>query len=194
MRLEEDAMRRLMPSVEGLTILDLAGGTGRYGFIAEQGGAHQVISMDNSLPMLNANPLRARAAAELDMVPLRAACIDGILCGLAVGHISDLTPVFAEMARLLKPNGWALISDFHPFAFISGGKRTFTDGNGHTFAVEHYPHLYSDYHNAAHNAGLIIEAVDEPRLKNENAPTNLQGAPVVLIIRLRRSSAPEYSP
>jgi malonyl-CoA O-methyltransferase len=186
MQLEEDSMRRLMPSVKGLTILDLAGGTGRYGLIAERGGAHQVISMDNSLPMLHANPLRGRIAAALDLTPLPDASMDGIICGLAVGHVRDLSPVFAEISRLLKHDGWALISDFHPFAFLSGGKRTFTDAHGRVQAVEHYPHLYSDFHRAAHSAQLTIDAMDEPHLSGKDAPANMQGVPVVLIMRFRR--------
>jgi malonyl-CoA O-methyltransferase len=177
METEEAAMRRLMLPLDGLAALDLACGTGRYGLLAEQSGAGNVIGLDNSPAMLLANPLPQKALATTEAVPLPSESMDVILCGLALGHLPRLQPSFSEMARLLRAGGWALVSDFHPFIYLNGARRTFTGQDGSTYAVEHYLHLYSDYYRAATEAGLHIDALAEPQLN---------GAPVVIVYRLRK--------
>ncbi len=164
MRAEESAMLRLMPPLTDCCVLDLACGTGRYGLLAKERGAKQIIGMDNSLAMLRANSSALRALATTESIPLRSASIDVILCGLALGHLPRLQPSLLEIGRLLKPGGWALISDFHPFIFMNGQKRTFTAPDGKVYALEHYAHLYDDYFQAATAAHLRLHDVIEPRL------------------------------
>jgi malonyl-CoA O-methyltransferase len=179
METEERAMRNLMPPLQGCTVLDLAGGTGRYGLIAKASGAAQVMSMDSSPAMLRANALSQRAQATTEAIPLRDSSVDVILCGLALGHLPRPEPSLAEMGRILKVGGIALVSDFHPFIFLSGGRRTFQAG-AQTYAVEHYAHLYTAYHQAAEHAGLRIEQTAEPGL---DAKPDI---PVVIVYRLRK--------
>lgn len=183
MQTEESAMRGLMPDVTGLSVLDLACGTGRYALIARECGAKTVIGIDNSLAMLNANPDRRVALATCEALPLPDESFDVVMCGLALGHLPQLTPVLAEIRRVLKPGGCALVSDFHPFVFLNGGQRTFTAPDGQTYAVEHYVHLYADYHRAAQQAGLKIEDVTEASIR---LPTTGANTPVVLAFRFRR--------
>jgi len=179
MQTEETAMLDLMPSLTGQTVLDLAGGTGRYGLIAQERAARGVISIDNSAAMLAGNPLRARIQATTEAIPLVSASVDVILCGLALGHLPRLQLSLNEIARVLKPEGLALVSDFHPFIFLNGAQRTFTAPDGRVYAVEHHAHLYSDYHTAAAQAGLLIDAVSEPRLNG--TPT-----PIVVVYRFSK--------
>jgi malonyl-CoA O-methyltransferase len=177
MQAEESAMRELFPSFTGCTVLDLASGTGRYGRIAQEGGAKLVIGLDNSPDMLRASVLSSRALATTEAIPLASNSIDIILCGLALGHLPDLAPSIREISRVLKPGGYALISDFHPFIYLNGARRTFTAPDGRTYAVEHYPHLYSDYHRTALDSGLHITAVLEPRRDD---------TPIVVVYRLTK--------
>ena len=64
----------------------------------------------------------------------------------------------------------ALVSDFHPFILLNGAQRTFSAPDGRVYAVEHHAHLYADYHSAAAQAGLVIDAVSEPRLNGTPTP------------------------
>lgn len=182
MEVEQAAMLDLLPGLEGQTILDLAGGTGRYGLIAQERGAKQILCLDYSPAMLAANALANRAVATTEALPLPTTSIDGVICALALGHLPQLEPSMREIGRVLRPGGWALISDLHPFRFLTGAQRTFNAGR-ETFAVEHYTHLYSDYHRAAQMANLTIEQVAEPHFA---AGGNL---PVLLVYRLRRINA-----
>ena len=179
MRTEEDTMRSLLPSLHGKTVLDLACGTGRYGLIVQQMGAALVIGTDNSPAMLAASPLKRLALSTVEAIPLADDSIDVIVCGLALGHLPHLAPTLREMGRVLKPGGRALISDIHPMIALSGAQRTFTTADGNTYAVEHYPHLYSDYHRAARAAGLhIMDVIERPV---EGAPSP---APAMIVYAL----------
>lgn len=182
MHTEEEAMRSLLPDLRGLTVLDLACGTGRYGLIAQEREAALVIGLDNSPAMLKASPLKRLALSTVEAVPLADNSIDVILCGLALGHLPQLAPALAEMGRVLQPGGTALISDVHPLIAFSGAQRTFKAADGKMYAVEHYPHLYSEYHKAARGAGLhIVDVIERPV---EGAPSP---APAVIVYALATS-------
>jgi malonyl-CoA O-methyltransferase len=191
MQAEEAAMLSLLPDLSGKSVLDLACGTGRYGLIARARGAATVIGLDNSAAMLRANSLPHLVLSTSEAIPLLAESIDIALCGLALGHLPSLEPSLREISRVLKPSGCALISDFHPFIFLSGQRRTFSAPDGHTYAVEHYPHLYSYYQQAADQVGLKIERVLEPRLGQDTVvrfadAATATGTPVVIVYYLAR--------
>jgi malonyl-CoA O-methyltransferase len=193
MKAEESAMRRLFPSLTGKVVLDLACGSGRYSLIAEREGALFSIGLDNSMPMLRQNPMTLRTLSTTENIPLTAESIDVVLCGLALGHLKQLDASMTEISRVLKPMGCVLVSDFHPFIFLNGQQRTFSTPDGQTFAVEHYVHLYADYHAAARKAGLRIDAVLEPRLgqtedvRFADAETQL-GTPIIIAYRFVKAS------
>jgi hypothetical protein len=84
----------------------------------------------------------------------------------------------AEMARVLRWGGTALFSDFHPYLYLRGGRRTFCAPDGTTYAVEHYPHLMADYFAAISAAGMTVTAISEPTQQVDGAEV-----PVVLVVR-----------
>ncbi|MGJ3238361.1 MAG: class I SAM-dependent methyltransferase [Anaerolineae bacterium] len=179
MQLEQEAMQALMPPLRGSTVLDLACGTGRYGQLALQAGAQQVIGCDNSLPMLQHGVLTSSACATTEAIPLRRASVDVVLCGLALGHVPQLVPSLREISRVLKPSGVALISDFHPYQALKGSQRTFRVGDT-TYAVEHYVHHLSDYVTGGQAHHLQLIALREPMYQEQ---------PVVLVLAYRKVSA-----
>jgi malonyl-CoA O-methyltransferase len=118
-------------------------------------------------------------------LPFANKTFDLITCGLAVGHEKDLCQVLAEIGRVLRPGGYLLYSDFHPFGALRGWQRSFTAENGTTFHVEHYLHLYSHHQQACAQASLQIEAILEPK-PGPPAPLEYRDFPVVLVIKARK--------
>lgn len=174
MRMEQATMLALMPNLGEAVVLDLACGSGRYGRLAAEAGAAFVVSVDNSAAMLRANPQPNRVLAPMHHLPLASGSVDVVICGLAIGHFPQLSPILNEISRVLKPGGVALISDFHPAQVASGAQRTFTAGD-RTYAVEHHVHWYATHHEAAHSARLTLQAVREPTLNGD--------LPVILVLR-----------
>lgn len=182
MQAEEGAMLALMPALADKVVVDLGSGTGRYALFAWEAGARRVLAFDNSAAMLAVNPLPRRCLAALDAVPLPANSADVVICGLALGHLPALDTSIGEISRVLRRGAYAVLSDFHPFLFLNGARRTFNTSSG-VYAVEHYTHLYAEYQAAFAAANLVVEAVREPTL------VETDGLPVALVFRVRKRRA-----
>ncbi|HVO71472.1 MAG TPA: class I SAM-dependent methyltransferase [Aggregatilineaceae bacterium] len=179
MTIEQDAMAALIPPLQGQTVLDLACGSGRYAQIALKAGAGAVIGADSSPAMLRQAAGFPHLQADMTSLPFAPSAFDMILCGLATGHLPPeaMRTAVAEMARVLRPGGRLVFSDFHPFVYLSGRRRTFTTANGQTYAVQHYPHLIADYFEATRAADLRIAAIREAK-----AALDGRDVPAVLVI------------
>jgi malonyl-CoA O-methyltransferase len=180
MAIEQSAMLELLPSLRNKTVLDLACGTGRYGGIATEQGAAQVLGLDNSFAMLQSAKIDNIGLSTTEAIPLANASVDVILCGLALGHLPDVEHSMREISRVLKPSGIALISDFHPYQHLSGARRTFKAEDGKVYNVEHYVHLVADYYRIGQAVGLTMNAILEP---------THQQMPVVLVLRFQKPSS-----
>ena len=64
---------------------------------------------------------------------------DALLSTLTVAHIDDIKEALQTWCRITKKHGDMIITDFHPNALASGGKRTFRHGNKH-IAVQNFVH------------------------------------------------------
>ncbi len=182
-QLEHEALTTLLPPVHGCTVLDLGCGTGRTTTTLLDRGATLVVGIDRSRPMLRravdggprpAHWLQADAAA----VPLADGVVDLVVCGLMLGHVEDLRRPIDEMARVLRPGGALVVSDFHPAATIRGWRRTVMDpvsGREHEF--EQHAHLLSDYADAFARHGIAMEALREP---------SHEGQAVAFVLRARK--------
>ena len=178
MEIEQETMLSIMPNLIGKRVLDLACGTGRYGLIAEVHEANLVMGVDDSPEMLLYSDLSNLVLGSMAQIPLADASIDVVICGLAVGHYPDLETIFCEISRVLDVGGQAVVSDFHPFQYLAGARRTFSSDE-FTYEVEHYPHLYQTIQSACNKAGLVIDVIREPMIEG-------QAMPVVLVYRLRK--------
>ncbi|MBK9749639.1 MAG: class I SAM-dependent methyltransferase [Chloroflexi bacterium] len=90
MELEQRAVSALLPPLTALWC-SIWRGTGRYGLLAQERGAGQIISLDNSPAMLERNPLTGRVCATSEALPLPTQSVDVLLCGLALGHLPGVT-------------------------------------------------------------------------------------------------------
>ncbi len=191
MAVEEQAMLGLLPAnLTGQVCLDLACGSGRYLRHLYSRHAAQIIGLDYSPEMLLQAKNLSLPGVKLSRSPFLALpfaantfCL--ITCGLAVGHEKNLTQTMAEIARVLRPDGVVLYSDFHPFVTLSGGQRTFTTATGQTFALEHHLHLPGHHLDACQSAGLTLTTMLEPPA-GLDAPPEFAHMPVVLVIQAKK--------
>jgi SAM-dependent methyltransferase len=159
----------LLPILDALApgvTVDAACGTGR---ISRElvGRGHRVLGFDTSAGMLararDNVPDAAFAHASYTELPLADACADHMVCTLALGHIEDLGPFFAEAARVLKPGGHLVISDMRGH-FIGSGlypliKWDVDDAVGY---VPQWRHPTGAYVRAALRYGFAVRACEEP--------------------------------
>ena len=92
----------------GDLVLDLACGTGDLSKLARNRGA-RVLGLDFAREMLRGAAAREigvdLANADAARLPLLNDSFDVVTCGFALRNFVSLGPVFAEMARVLKPGG-----------------------------------------------------------------------------------------
>ena len=182
--LEAEALARLLPDLQGLTVLDLGCGKGRVSRLALERGASATVGVDVSEAMLEAAALdvptpRAQwIQADAQDLPFDDAAFDVVVGGLMMGHVPHLEAALAEIARVLRPGGVLVLSDFHPYAALRGWQRAFTDSqSGHSFAIENHPHLFEAYLRAFNTHTIVLEALEEPCH---------DGFPIVFVLRARK--------
>jgi malonyl-CoA O-methyltransferase len=192
MRAEQRSMLEVWPNVDGMRVLDLACGSGRYSHLLCEANAAQVVALDFCMGMLEQVAAAARVRASMMQLPFRAAVFDTVVSGLAVGHATDIRQWMSEVARVLRPEGNLVYSDFHSEAIRAGMTRSFKDSADVTWMVPHQVYDLSCQQDAMAAAGLTIETVREIRMGmelNEAFPGSEQvyrkwyGVPVVLIVR-----------
>jgi ubiquinone/menaquinone biosynthesis C-methylase UbiE len=134
---EWPALRNMLPSVEGLRVLDLGCGFGAFARWARAAGAAKVVGVDLSEKMLN----RARALtqdagvtycqANMENLTLADASFDLVYSSLALHYLEDFEAVCITIRRLLAPGGHLVFSVEHPIftAPSHPGWRTEADGS-----------------------------------------------------------------
>ncbi len=129
--IETPYVERMVSDLTIGTALDAATGTGRHALRLAQQGIH-VTSIDQSremLAMARASATRAAVAVELhlgsldDPLPFAEGRFDLVICALALCHVQNLRGAIGEFARVLRPGGAVIISDFHPIASDRAGAR-----------------------------------------------------------------------
>jgi len=107
----------------GGIVLDLCAGTGDVALeIVRQGSGARVIAVDNCEPMLIRGLHKAKTAHAADQIrfvvapaeelPFADATFDRVLVAFGVRNIADRRRGLGEMARVLKPEGRAIILEF----------------------------------------------------------------------------------
>jgi ubiquinone/menaquinone biosynthesis C-methylase UbiE len=117
----EEEFSRLIQGHE--VVLDIGAGTGRFSLaVAKQLSTGRVICLDLSEEMLQHLKRRAETEGLQDRIQILkgegSACelenesVDLVICNSVFHELSSPEAVLAEMLRVLKPSGWALITDF----------------------------------------------------------------------------------
>lgn len=195
MRIEQRAMLELWPNMEGRRVLDLACGSGRYSKLLLEANAAQVVALDFCAPMIQQVAAAGRVRASMMQLPFQPEVFDAVVCGLAVGHATDIRQWMGEVARVLRPTGSLVYSDFHSEAIRVGMTRSFKDAANVTVTVPHQVYDLGCQQEALSAAGLTVETVRELRVGIELTETftgseklyrDWYGVPLVLVVRARK--------
>lgn len=138
-----------------------------------------MIGVDGSRAMLD------RAAAvvpgiefregELGALPVESASVDVTVCALALTHVPSLDAPLADLARVVRPGGCVVLSDFHPFMMLLGGTAFFVAADGRAGHVTSHFHPLSAYLDAFAEAGLHVVRCLEPCFGEAEVPLMAAG-------------------
>lgn len=164
--LDAQVTRELLHGQRSGSVLELGCGTGKNTvFLAEI--ADSVHALDFSEGMLAQARAKVTAAnvtfqaADLTQPwPVADATVDLIVGNLVLEHIEDLTFIFREAARVLRPGGQFFLSELHPFRQYQGTQANFQQG-AETTEISAFIHHVSDFTGAAKSSGFVLEDLRE---------------------------------
>lgn len=117
---EEPAVYSLLPSLEGLRILDIGCGFGRFVSFCLQKGASYILGTDISRNMISEAKKRIQdPRASFMVIPTEdfvadEGSFDLVVSSMCFHYVKNLRPVFEKVARSLRENGNFIFSVEHP--------------------------------------------------------------------------------
>ncbi len=146
-------------------VLDLACGTGRVGAWLRKRCSAALDGVDITPEKLEVARRRhiyrsLRIADVLD-TGLPAENYDLCTQSLADEHLSDLRPLYREVARITRREGYFVLAGFHPHFLMTGMPTHFERAPGNPVTIRSYVHLLSDHVKAAHPLGWSLLELDE---------------------------------
>jgi ubiquinone/menaquinone biosynthesis C-methylase UbiE len=167
--LDTRLVRTLLEPLPRGRALDAACGTGRQTLTLTELG-HDVEGIDLNETMLAIARERVQTArfrqGRLDALPYDDSSFDLAVCSLALTHVAELLPALREMARVVKPGGYAVLSDMHPVTVhmgLTAGFRTPETG-GAIAQVRNLLHEVSEYVNGFVATGWEVCECLEPTM------------------------------
>ncbi|MEA2333331.1 MAG: hypothetical protein QOH58_3469 [Thermoleophilaceae bacterium] len=180
-QLEQPVMRALMDGLPDGPVLDAGCGTGRHtAYLVEAG--REVVGVDPVEAMLDQARKKLPSVdlrkGDLESLPVEDGSFDSVICGLAFSHLPEIGPAIAELARVLRPGGRAIISAPHPFiTAVLGWRAPVIDAEGNGSEMPEYEHLHGEYIAEFVRAGFTVLQCIEPRLTPDQAKWSPEGKP-----------------
>ena len=164
--LDREVVRSRLGDLHFDTILEIGCGTGKNTSLLAQIGQN-VRAVDFSQGMI----ARAREKVQAENVHFSLMNItqpwefadhsfDLIVCNLVLEHIQNLSHVFAEAARTLRPGGYFFVDELHPFRQYEGTKARFYRAE-EKVEVDAFVHHISDFLKAGEESRLSLVHLDE---------------------------------
>jgi ubiquinone/menaquinone biosynthesis C-methylase UbiE len=125
-------------------VADVGCGTGRHWHELINAGPARLLGFDVSSGMLARLKEKIPAAETYLIKDFRLPILDNESCDylistLAVAHMNEFDKALIEWARILKPNGLLILTDYHPIALENGANRTF---QYHNQSISVRNHIY----------------------------------------------------
>lgn len=202
---EQPVVERMLEGINGKKAIDVACGTGRCSSLMEDAG-FDVVGVDQSKEMLeqarkkNPNIDFHQIDVDLENLPFKNEGFDLATSSLAFTHFKDINNPIKKIYDVLKPGGYFILSDIHPWIVELGGQADYQDEDGNIHFVRNYVHLHSEYIRAFNSVGFKIVDCVEPVITEDHLEkisdgfaisqdalnAALKGLPLALVWKLKK--------
>lgn len=167
---------RLLGDVSDLNVLEIGCGSAPCSSWLQRDGVGFITAFDLSAAMLrHSDEIVPLVQADAQALPYRENSFDVAFSAFgALPFVPDIAAVFADVARVLRPNGRFVFSVTHPMrwifpddpqaftAQISYFEDAYVEYAGETMIYAEYQHTVGDWVRALRSAGFILEDMLEP--------------------------------
>jgi cytosine/adenosine deaminase-related metal-dependent hydrolase/ubiquinone/menaquinone biosynthesis C-methylase UbiE len=144
--LEQRFLSQVLPDINGLHVLDVGCGTGRWLQLLQSRSAASLIGVDSSTKMLQRAADKVGTSCSLRLgtcvtLPISDNAIDLIISSFVLSYLASLNDFARELSRVTRPGAHVFLTDMHPDTAVTcNWTRSFTcDGsteqlyvNGHS--------------------------------------------------------------
>ena len=206
--LDEEIFSDLLSPIhlKNKVVADIGCGTGRHWPKILSQSPAQLTGCDVSEGMLRELNQKFPQARTIQITDNFLSCFadkscDLIISTLTIAHIENIREVLEAWSRVLKNNSDLIITDFHPSALSSGGKRTFQHKHSQ-IAIRNFVHSIDTIKDILFEQGFKVIR-EEERLVDESVKhyyekqnalhvfEKFKGMPIIYGIHLRRSNGIE---
>ena len=193
--IEQPALRRLFPPLDGLDVLDLGCGDGELARWCVEQGARRVVGLDLSSMMLGlarerTNDSRVRfVRAAIEQAAFAPTAFDLVVSSFALHYVADYAAVLGNVFEWIRPGGHLVFSVEHPVITAQVAKQGWVAdhvGRRLFWALDDYAdegerrqrwfvdgvlkhhRRVASYVNGLLDAGFVLERIDEPEPLRES--------------------------
>ena len=196
MRAEQGAMAPLVAGTRRSARSMSAPGPGATCRCSSPRARAVAVGVDLSMSMLARQRRPARlVCGDARRLPFRDGRFDVVTSSLMVGDIERLDAWVEEAARLLRPGGHLIYSDFHPSWATERWRRTFETADGQSFDVPYFPHDLDDHLTALESRAFDVQTIREPRLARSDRSAvgkRRRELPIVVVIHAVKRGRPAF--
>lgn len=124
--IEQPAIKKMLPDLKGLKVLDLGCGFGELAVDLIRRGAAQVTGIDISERMLSIakrHPQIDYVQSSMEDIEFQRQEFDLIVSSLAFHYIEDYGSLISRVATWLKPHGFLIFSTEHPMVLAHKARK-----------------------------------------------------------------------
>jgi cytosine/adenosine deaminase-related metal-dependent hydrolase/ubiquinone/menaquinone biosynthesis C-methylase UbiE len=200
--LEERSAIPLLPPLSGGEVLDVGCGTGRWLTRLETLNPASLIGIDSSATMLERARTKVHLTTKLEhrecsTLPGEDASKNFVLASFVLSYLNDLHGFASECARILRPDGWVLISDMHPATAAKRGWTRSFRVEGEKFELAVHSRSIEEIVSAFRNSGFELRVHIEPSFEEPERPIfedagkltefeELAGASAIYILKFQK--------
>lgn len=206
LQLDEVVFSALLANVtfDGGIIADVGCGTGRHWQKLTTLHPEKIIGFDVSEQMLaklaQKFPDVQTCLIKNELLPqlVNDSC-SLLISTLTIAHIENAAGAVKEWARVTRPGGFIIITDYHPAALAKGAKRTFTH-NEAVISIKNYVHTVEVLTNLSKQLNLAVIRLTEKAIDSTMKPLyekqgaeklyyEWEGTPVIYGLLLQKANA-----
>jgi cytosine/adenosine deaminase-related metal-dependent hydrolase/ubiquinone/menaquinone biosynthesis C-methylase UbiE len=199
--LEQRILESILPDVQGLDVVDLGCGTGRWLAELQKCGARSLLGVDSSPEMLRVAKSKlgndvALLNADCMRLSLPAASADLVLCSFLLSYVEDAASFLNYIRATLRPNGHVVLTDLHPDTIVRLNWRRGVHRDDGFQEIRTFHRGFQELIEICENANLQIELCLQPRFAEpersilraagkEEYFERIKGYPAIYVLQLR---------